>query len=122
MKPGTVWGSRNVPEVKKYELVTKFKPKVKEETKKASKEKSKLGVLKKEEAYIKEKNPAIPSHKIVKKPQVLPGEEDGQENTAANKPKPAPKPTGNTVVHAGGKGSVNAFDPLSALGGNTKLS
>ena len=68
VKAGSAWGSRNVPEVKKYELDTKFKPKLKEDTKKAAKQKSKLATIKKEEAYIKEKNPAIPSHKVVKPP------------------------------------------------------
>ena len=37
VKPGSAWGSRNVPEVRKYELDPKLKPKIKEETKKATK-------------------------------------------------------------------------------------
>ena len=83
-KPGSAWGSRNVPDVKKYELPSKVKPKVKEETKKKLAEGSKLGKIKKEEEHKKEKNPPIPSHKIVKKP--VTGEAvEGQENTAVNK-------------------------------------
>lgn len=77
VKAGSAWGSRNVPEVKKYELDPKFKPKVKEETKKATKQKSKLATIKKEEVHIKEKNPAIPSHKVVKKPPPPPTNEEG---------------------------------------------
>lgn len=121
VKPGSVWGSRNVPEVRKYELDSKFKPKVKEETKKAAKAPSKLAAIKKEEIFVKEKNPGIPSHKVAKKPVAATDAQavEGQENTTANKP--APKVPGNTVVHAG-KGSVNAFDPLAALTGNAKLS
>ena len=68
VKPGSAWGSRNVPEVRKYELDPKLKPKVKEETKKAVKQQSKLASIKKEEVFVKEKNPSIPSHKVVKKP------------------------------------------------------
>ena len=37
VKPGTAWGSCNVPTTRKYELPDKMKPKVKEETKKAAK-------------------------------------------------------------------------------------
>ena len=77
VKAGSAWGSRNVPEVKKYELDAKFKPKVKEDTKKAAKQKSKLATIKKEEAHIKEKNPAIPSHKVVKKPPPPQTNEEG---------------------------------------------
>lgn len=54
--------------MKKYELPTKFKPKIKEETKAALKEKSRITGVKKEEEFKKEKNPSIPSHKVVKKP------------------------------------------------------
>ena len=69
-----MWGSRIVPDnSKKYELPEKLRPKLKEETKKKMAEKSKLGVLKKEEEHIKEKNPPIPSHKVVKKPAPVAG-------------------------------------------------
>jgi len=54
--------------MRKYELPTKLKPKIKEETKIALKEKSKIAGVKKEEEFKKEKNPSIPSHKVIKKP------------------------------------------------------
>ena len=87
MKPGSAWGSRNVPEVKKYELPDKVKPKIKEETKKKLAEGSKLGKIKKEEAHIKEKNPSVPSHTVKKSaPKPVDGEAaEGQENTAVNR-------------------------------------
>ena len=76
-----------MPDVKKYELPDKVKPKVKEETKKKLAEGSKLGKIKKEEAHNKEKNPPVPSHKTVKKPATkVEGEAvEGQENTAVNR-------------------------------------
>ena len=97
-KPGSAWGSRVVPDKSKhYELPQKVKPKVKEETKKALSQKSRLGVLKKEEAYLKEKNPPIVSHKVAKKPPTAGGKD--QENSSANKPKGASKSGTGVVVH-----------------------
>jgi len=91
LPPGSAWGSRNVPPPKpKYEMPDTLKPKLKEETKKALRKKSKIGSIKKEEPYIKEKNPEIPSHKVVKK--LAPSGKDGQENTADNKAKAPKKP------------------------------
>lgn len=96
-KPGSSWGSRIVPDnTKKYELPTKVKPKVKEETKTKAKQASKLGTLKKEELFVKEKNPGIPSHKVAKKPEKAIVE--GQENIQGNKPKVAAKGATNVVV------------------------
>ena len=82
---------------KHYELPQKVKPKVKEETKKALSQKSRLGVLKKEEAYVKEKNPPIVSHKVAKKPPTADGK--GQENSSANKPREASQGGTGVVVH-----------------------
>lgn len=63
---------------------------------------------------MKEKNPGIPSHKVVKKPAPVPIE--GQENASANKPKLANKP-GNVAIH-GASANKGAFDPMAALGGS----
>jgi len=62
---------------KKYEPPTKCKPKIKEETKKAARQASRIGSIKKEEAHNKEKNPPIPSHKVVKKPVTADGAVEG---------------------------------------------
>ena len=120
-KAGSAWGSRNVPSVRKYELPDKLKPKVKEETKKKAKEPSKLATIKKEEEHKKEKNPSIPSHVVVKKPPA-PIQDDQENNQTNNKPKrpaSANKPS-NVSVHRGNgsKGSINMFDPLSAVKAN----
>ena len=90
------------------------KPKLKEETKKALRKKSKIGQLKKEEVFIKEKNPEIPSHKVAKKTSPPLGK-DGQENTADNKPT-APKKPDNVSI-TGSSSSRGAFDPMAAPGG-----
>ena len=116
LPPGTAWGSRIVPDkLRKYDLPDKLKHTVKEETKVALKQPSKLGKLKKEEAYVKDKNPPIPPHKVAKKPATG---VDGQENSAQNKTKPSTK-LNNVVVHSKGAGSkggsINAFDPLAAI-------
>lgn len=65
--------------------------------------------------FVKEKNPGIPSHKVVKKPATAPTT-DGQENASANKPKLANKP-GNVSIH-GASATKGSFDPLAALGGS----
>ena len=54
-------------------------------------------MLKKEEAYVKEKNPPIVSHKVAKKPPTAEGK--GQENSSANKPKGTSKSGTGVVVH-----------------------
>ena len=44
LPPGSAWGSRIVPQTKpKYEMPDEVKPKLKEETKKALRKKSKIG-------------------------------------------------------------------------------
>ena len=107
-KPGSAWGSRIVPDKKpEYQLPEGIKPKIKEEQKQTLKQPSKLGKLKKEELFVKEKHPPIPPHKVSKKTAA---EEDGK---ATNKQKgPA------NVLFTGGsltKGSPNAFDPLAII-------
>lgn len=112
--PGTAWGSCNLPAPKKkYEVPSDAKPKLKEASKTAQAQGSRLGVLKKEEAFVKHKNPPVPTHKITKKQNATQAAVSEADPKAASAKK-ATQAHANVVVHTGKKGSANVFDPMAA--------